>query len=65
MQQAGESKETGALSAPENPKSQVPNPKEIPSSEFPKKERRRVGLFWLLGFEICLGFGFWDLGFPT
>jgi hypothetical protein len=21
-------------------------------------------LLWNLGFEICLGFGIWDLGFP-
>ena len=29
-----------------------------------QKGARHVGLFWLLGFEICLGFGFWNLEFP-
>src|SRR5947208_16865405 len=53
-----------------NPKSQIPNPKQIPSTKFqinPKRqisdtmaERVLVGI-WVLAFVWDLGFGFWDL----
>jgi hypothetical protein len=67
VQQAGEGEEAGALtgaSAPEipNPKLQAPKKSQVPKSE---KGASRVRFFWLLGFEISLGFGFWDLEFPT
>jgi hypothetical protein len=43
-----------------NPKSQVPNPKEVPKSKFQSWAQSDC-----LGFEIWDFFGAWDLGFGT
>src|SRR2546423_5891758 len=62
----------------QNSKSQIPNPKKIPSSKFqpagwgdsawlpssfPCRLRKGQMVVWSLGFGIFLGFGVWDLGF--
>ena len=44
-----------------NPRTQIPS--KLPKRENPK--RPNGGLVWLFGILlVCLGFGFWELGFP-
>src|ERR1043166_8160602 len=45
-------------------KSQIPNPKKIPTSKSQKDPKTGFEI-WSLRFVIFLGFGIWDLGFKT
>src|ERR1051325_5751459 len=45
-------------------KSQIPNPKKIPTSKSQKDPTTGFEI-WSLRFVIFLGFGIWDLGFKT
>jgi hypothetical protein len=59
---------SGALGGSTNTdvKSQTTNPKSqgISKSQYPNVQNGvHLGAFKDLGFELCLGFGAWDLGF--
>jgi hypothetical protein len=44
----------------QTPKSQLPNPRQIPINEIPNKVRRDWFEFWSLRFTWVLELGFWD-----
>jgi hypothetical protein len=53
-----------------NPKFQIPNSKQIPSTKLQQEQRAPIigdwiymPRVWNLELGACLGFGIWDLGF--